>query len=996
VTRRLDLSISQRLAAGFGMLLLILGGFAIAVARWQATSAEAERRFVEEIAPRQERTIDLERSVLNVATALRAFALTPTADFLASHRSAVEDARMRLFAVQPESSPALEENVRAAVEGYIALTEEIIAHVEANEFDVEAELELQKSRQAALARVRALSVTETQNRKAALTEMRSARENVAEAILVASLAAIFGFVWLAVLTARAVRAPAVHLMRTATALERGDWKPALALAPSQELRDAAPVRDEMLHIARAFGSAAVALERREHRLRTEGDVAAATASSLEDDVLCDRALEIALEYAEADVGVVYVMDDAAEALVPVALHALDGDAEPQRVGEGIVGEAARTGRPVITREIPADTVFRVKLGFAEAAPKTVAAFPITFAGRVHGVLLVASLRELTDDVISFLERAAAQLGIGLENVSAYERAQRLLAEVREKGEHIQAQNEELQVQNEEIQAQSEQLKAQQEEIQAQYEELEREANERARAAERLEISEGRFRELADHVGELFYSVNAETGELLYVNRLSESLWGVSFEDLRDGRAQFAHRAHPDDREAIEGRWQKVLEGEPQEMEYRVQIPDSDTGRTVLERAFPVLDPEGRVQRVVGVARDITADRALEAEHRSLNLQIQQAQKMDAIGRLAGGIAHDFNNMLGVILGYANILRRAVQDEPHLVQDIQQIVEAGERSAALTGQLLAFARRQPIAPRDLDLDAAVEATLHMVRRLVGEGIELSFRAGDAGTVRMDPTQLDQILVNLAINARDAMPEGGHLVFETMRFTVDETYRRTHAEAPEGEFALLVVSDDGCGMDANTRERLFEPFFTTKEAGEGTGLGLSTVYGIVKQNGGMIGVYSEPGRGTTFRIYFPIAVSDESAAEPSLPAVRVGGDETVLLVEDEPRVRAMTERLLADLGYHVLTASRPSEALEVAAQYGGPIQLLLTDVVMPEMSGRDLWERLSPERPDMRCLFVSGYTADILGARGIMEEGVCFLAKPFSADALAAKIREALAT
>jgi two-component system, cell cycle sensor histidine kinase and response regulator CckA len=520
------------------------------------------------------------------------------------------------------------------------------------------------------------------------------------------------------------------------------------------------------------------------------------------------------------------------------------------------------------------------------------------------------------------------------------------------------------------------------------------ARDRERTAERLEVSEGRFRELADHVGELFYSIDAETGELLYVNRLSQSLWGASFEELREDRARFGQRAHPDDGEAVEREWRAVLEGEPRELEYRVHHPASDTPRTVLERAFPVRDADGRVRRVVGVARDVTADRASEAERRSLGLQIQQAQKMEAIGRLAGGIAHDFNNMLGVILGYASMVRDALGDSPRLVSDVGQIIEAGERSASLTAQLLAFARRQPIAPRDLDLDTAVEATLQMVSRLVGESVEVSFRPGGAGTVRMDPSQLDQIVVNLAINARDAMPEGGHLVFETSRLNVDESYRRAHAEVREGEFALLIVSDDGRGMDAATRDRLFEPFFTTKEAGEGTGLGLSTVYGVVKQNGGMIGVYSELGCGTTFRIYFPVAPAEAAAPAQITPAAPVGGDETVLLVEDEPRVRAMTERLLADLGYRVLSASLPSEALEVAASHEGPIHLLLTDVVMPEMSGRDVWERLAGARPELRCVFMSGYTADILGARGVMHGDVQFLAKPFTADALASKIREAL--
>jgi signal transduction histidine kinase/ActR/RegA family two-component response regulator len=470
VKRRFDLSIGQRLAIGFGVLLVILGGYAAAVARWHGISAEAERRFIEDIAPRQEQAIDLERAVLNIAIAVRAHAATPAGELLASYRRAADDARARLIML---TASGFDEGIRGTVERYVDHAEEVIGRVESGAFDLEAELALRSSRQAALRKIRALSTAETHKRQTALAEMRRARESVADGILLASFAAILGFLALAVVTSRAVRGPALRLLHTADALERGDWKPALALAPSREDRakTASPVRDEMAHIARAFGTAAEALERREQRLRAEGSVAAATASSLDGGVLSERTLGVAIDYAEAEVGVVYVFDEASERLVPLAHHAIDVGLEPQRVGEGIVGEAAKSARPVISRGIPGDTAFRVNLGFAEAVPKTVVALPIVFAGRVHGVLLVASLRDLSDDTVSFLERAAAQLGIGLENVGTYGRVQRLLAEVREKGEQIQAQNEELQAQNEEIQAQSEQLQLQHEEIQAQNEEL---------------------------------------------------------------------------------------------------------------------------------------------------------------------------------------------------------------------------------------------------------------------------------------------------------------------------------------------------------------------------------------------------------------------------------------------------------------------------------------------------------------------------------------------
>ncbi|MBX3246320.1 MAG: response regulator [Myxococcales bacterium] len=391
------------------------------------------------------------------------------------------------------------------------------------------------------------------------------------------------------------------------------------------------------------------------------------------------------------------------------------------------------------------------------------------------------------------------------------------------------------------------------------------------------------------------------------------------------------------------------------------------------------------------------ERALEDERKSLDAQVQHAQKMDAIGRLAGGIAHDFNNMLSVIAGYASLARESVPDSSELQSDLGEILKATERSTQLTSQLLAFARRQPIAPQVFELDEAVESTLRMLRRLVGEDIQVMWKPGRAGVVRMDPAQLDQVLVNLAVNARDAIGGVGLLSVETSHVTLDEEYVRMHVEAREGSFAVLAVSDDGCGMDEATRARIFEPFFTTKPIGAGTGLGLATVYGIIKQNDGLIRVYSEPGRGTTFRVYLPSALEAEATVNRASTTVsNIGGEETILLVEDEPTVRELTARLLERLGYRVLVADGPRAALELSAAHAEEIHLLVTDVVMPQMSGRDVREALTKERPAMRCLYVSGYTADLLSPEGVLEEGVHFLPKPFAPSALAAKVREALAT
>ncbi len=386
----------------------------------------------------------------------------------------------------------------------------------------------------------------------------------------------------------------------------------------------------------------------------------------------------------------------------------------------------------------------------------------------------------------------------------------------------------------------------------------------------------------------------------------------------------------------------------------------------------------------------------EATREQLESQLRQAQKLEAVGRLAGGVAHDFNNMLTVILGHADMALEKLDAADPVHADLEQILAVGRRSADLTRQLLAFARQQTIAPQVLDLNDTIASALKMLGRLIGENIELIWRPGRAvRSVKIDPTQLDQILANLAVNARDAISGVGRIVIATEVAELDEAYCSGQAGLTPGSYTVLEFSDTGRGMGEEALAHAFEPFFTTKAPGDGTGLGLATVYGILKQNHGHISASSEPGNGTTFRIYFPShdgAEADAASLQPVAPLAP--GTETLLLVEDEAVLLRLVTRQLAQLGYHVLAAGAPREAIALAEQHPGTIHLLMTDVIMPDMNGRDLWKRLSGLRPDMKCLFMSGYTADIIGHQGVLDEGIRFLQKPFTRAVLAAKLREVM--
>lgn len=508
-----------------------------------------------------------------------------------------------------------------------------------------------------------------------------------------------------------------------------------------------------------------------------------------------------------------------------------------------------------------------------------------------------------------------------------------------------------------------------------------------KAEAELRESEDKYRRILETIADGYHEVDLE-GNLTLVNDSLCDIIGYSREELLG--MNYRQVMDEDNAKRIYEAYNRVLrtgEAHPG-FDYEILRKDGAT-RSVSVSISLIRDAQGDPSGFRGIFRDVTDPKRMEG-------QLRQAAKMEAIGRLAGGVAHDFNNILTAVMGYSTILSEQLPKESPAQEKLNQIGRAAGRAADLTRQLLAFSRKQMLDVRVVDLNGVIADLEKMLQRLIGEDIELTTSLNpSAGHVKADPVQIEQILMNLAVNARDAMPEGGNLAIETADTFLDEDYARAHIEVEPGPYVVFTVSDTGRGMDSAILRCIFDPFFTTKEKGVGTGLGLSTVYGIVKQHRGHITVYSEPGRGSTFRVYLP-RVEDDLRQEPKALSTesRPGGQETVLVVEDEEMVRGIACEALEMLGYSTLAASDPYEAEVISSRHKGPIHLLLTDVVLPQMDGRSLYRSLAPSRPDMKVLFVSGYTESFIIHRGVLDAGVHFMQKPFTVETLAKKVREVL--
>ncbi|MBI9075131.1 MAG: PAS domain S-box protein [Desulfatibacillum sp.] len=512
--------------------------------------------------------------------------------------------------------------------------------------------------------------------------------------------------------------------------------------------------------------------------------------------------------------------------------------------------------------------------------------------------------------------------------------------------------------------------------------------ERKQAEIALLDSEARYRLLADNIEDCIWLMDMDFA-FSYINPAVYRMMGYTVEEWVGSNLQ----DHCDEKNFFDmaGVVITALENLPDNsgivFEADMQKKNGDPIRVEITGRV-LLDEDGTPVGLQGVTRDITLRHQMEH-------QLRQAQKIEAIGRLAGGVAHDFNNMLGVILGHAEMAMSRIDSNLPIQEDLHEIQHAAQRSADLTRQLLAFARRQTIQPRLLDLNDTVSGMLKMLKRLIGENITLEWKPEpELWTVKMDPSQVDQVLANLSINARDAIAGVGNLFIETRNVVFDEAYCSAHADFVPGEYVMLAVSDNGAGMDKETLEHLFEPFFTTKGMEDGTGLGLATIYGMVKQNQGFINVYSEPGQGTSFKIYLPRVMEDASVLKAGAEPEPAQGKETVLVVEDESAILKLAKSILERYGYHVLASGSPGEALDLAERHEGPIHLLVTDVVMPEMNGKDLKDRIEGQRPDIKVLFMSGYTANVIAHHGVVDEDVNFIQKPFAVKAMAAAVRKAL--
>ena len=517
--------------------------------------------------------------------------------------------------------------------------------------------------------------------------------------------------------------------------------------------------------------------------------------------------------------------------------------------------------------------------------------------------------------------------------------------------------------------------------------LSRDLTERRKVEQARAEAEIKYRMIVEQVAAISYIAEpGVNGRWFYVSPQIESILGYEPEEWLADAENWLQRIHPDDHAAVQEAEAAGMQGKSFQAEYRVIRKD---GRTVWISDTATITGGSENHPVMeGIMVDIS-------ERKLMENQSQQARRMEAIGRLAGGIAHDFNNLLTIIKGYTELARQRTEGQSALRNDIEKIDDASERAAALVRQLLAFSRKQVLQPKNLDLNSVVSGLEQLLKRLMSEDVRMQVKMSpDLGIIKADPSQIEQVLMNLVVNARDAMPSGGKLIIETCNVDLDQTYASEQVSVKAGRYVMLAVSDTGSGMNAETVAHIFEPFFTTKGGMRGTGLGLSTTYGIVKQSGGYIWVYSEPQHGTTFKVYLPRI--DEIAEAPEAARLRStvrNGTETILLVEDDESVRDLTETVLTSYGYKVILTQDPQHA-QAVAQSGIEIHMVLTDVVMPSMSGRDLVRILSAKYPHLRVLYMSGYSDDIISTDGVLDSGLAFLQKPFTPAALAQKVREVL--
>lgn len=511
------------------------------------------------------------------------------------------------------------------------------------------------------------------------------------------------------------------------------------------------------------------------------------------------------------------------------------------------------------------------------------------------------------------------------------------------------------------------------------------AIERGRAERALRQSEQRFQDLFENAKDILFTLDLE-GNFTSLNKSAEEVMGWTREEALS--INLKSLVAPEHANLCNQMMQRILNEEPLQ-HFEINLLRKDGRKALLETSARLIYSDGRKQGIQGIARDVT-------ERRQLESMVRQSQKMEAIGRLSGGLAHDFNNLLCVISGHAELLSERLEETLPAARNVTQIKKAVDSAAALVRQLLAFSRKQVFHPQIVDLNAIVVETEKLLGRVIGEDVEFFTSLEPAlGRVQVDPVQVEQVLVNLILNARDAMPQGGKLTIETCNMDLEEGSRCSGGIAPAGKYVVLAVTDNGCGMDEEMQSRIFEPFYTTKELGKGTGLGLATVYGIVKQSGGFIWVYSELGQGTTLKVYLP-RVEDPATTLPSEQTKRDvrRGTETVLLVENAEPLRALAKEFLKSNGYAVLEADSGKEALRIAGAFSGPIELLLTDVIMPGMGGKQLAEQLTGVRPATKVLYMSGYPDDAIVQSGILGTGMVFLEKPFTREKLLRKVRQIL--